>query len=339
MWVFDWGACWACRRLADTGVVLGRDELFAGWRLFFERLAADQPVVLLVEDAQHADEGLLDFLDHLVDWARGVPLFVLVFTRPELDLSRPGFGAGRNRTALTLDPMDTASMERVVDALVPGMPPAARTAITERSQGIPLFAVETVRSLIDRDVVVPQDGRYRLVGDVGELVVPDSLHALLAARLDALDPELRMLAADAAVLGSTFPAEALVAVAALGEEAVRAGLAELLRREVLEVSADPLSPQRGTYRFSQEMLRQVAHGTLSRRDRKARHLKVAAHLRATFPGDGDEVIDAIARHYLDALAAVPEDPDSAGVRSEAINALVPVRRTGRPHRGARPGRR
>ena len=167
---------------------LSREELFAGWRLFFERLAAENPVILLVEDAQYADNGLLDFLDHLIDWVRDLPVYVLVFARPELGQARPGFGAGRNRSTLTLDPLDAASMDLLVDALVPGMPQAARSKITRQAQGIPLFAVETVRSLIDRDVVQPVEGVYRLTGDVGELAVPDSLHALLAARLDALDP-------------------------------------------------------------------------------------------------------------------------------------------------------
>ena len=106
----------------DGGGPLAREELFAGWRLFFERLAAVRPVVLLVEDAQYADAGLLDFLDHLIDWARDLPVYVLVFARPELGQARPGFGAGRNRITLTLDPLDAASMDQLVDALVPGMP-------------------------------------------------------------------------------------------------------------------------------------------------------------------------------------------------------------------------
>ena len=322
----------------DGGGPLAREELFAGWRLFFERLAAEGPVVLLVEDAQYADAGLLDFLDHLIAWARDLPIFVLVFARPELGQTRPGFGIGRNRSTLTLDPLDAASMDQLVDALVPGMPPAARSAVTGQAQGIPLFAVETVRSLIDRDIVQPIEGMYRLVGDVGELPVPDSLHALLAARLDDLDPGVRRLVADAAVLGTTFPAEALIAVSGQEESVVRAALAELVRREVLTVSAEPLSPERGSYGFSQQMLRQVAYDTLSRRDRKMRHLTVAAHLRTVFPGDGEEVADVIARHYLDALAAIPDDPDAAQIRGQAIGALVRAaeraERTGAPARAA-----
>ena len=322
----------------DSGTALGREELFAGWRLFFERLSESGPVVLLVEDAQYADPGLLDFLDHLIDWVSDLPVYVLVFARPELGQVRPGFGAGRNRSMLTLDPLDPASMDALVDALVPGMPPAARAAVTSQAQGLPLFAVETVRSLIDRDIVQPVEGVYRLTGDVGELAVPDSLHALLAARLDALDPGVRRLVSDAAVLGSTFPAEALIAVSGRDELFVRTALADLVRREVLSVSADPLSPERGSYRFAQQMLRQVAYDTLSRRDRKTRHLAVAAHLRGVFAGDGEEVADVIARHYLDALSANPDDPDAADIRGQAIAALIRAgeraERTGASARGA-----
>jgi class 3 adenylate cyclase/tetratricopeptide (TPR) repeat protein len=318
----------------DGGEALSREELFAGWRLFFERLAAESPVVLLVEDGQYADAGLLDFLEHLIDWVRDLPVYVLIFARPELGQARPGFGAGRNRSTLTLDPLDAASMEALVDALVPGMPPAARAKITRQAQGIPLFAVETVRSLIDRDVVQPVEGVYRLTGDVGELAVPDSLHALLAARLDALDPDLRRLVSDAAVLGTTFPAEALIAVCGQEEAKVRATLTELVHREVLTVSADPLSPEKGSYGFAQNMLRQVTYDTLSRRDRKTRHLRVATHLRDAFPGDGEEVADVIARHYLDALEAVPDDGDAAEIRGQAVGALTRAaeraKRTGAP---------
>jgi class 3 adenylate cyclase/predicted ATPase len=322
----------------DSGASLSQGELFAGWRLFFECLAAEGPVVLLVEDAQYADAGLLDFLDHLIDWSRDLPVYVLLLARPELGQARPGFGAGRNRSTLTLDPLDPASMDELVDALVPGMAPAARLRITSQAQGIPLFAVETVRSLIDRDIVQPVEGVYRLVGDVGELAVPDSLHALLAARLDALDPGVRRLVTDAAVLGTTFPAEALIAVSGRDEPDVRAALAELVRREVFSVSADRLSPERGSYQFAQQMLRQVAYDTLSRRDRKTRHLQVAAHLRAAFAGDGEEVADVIAQHYLDALNAVPDAPDIAEIRAHAIGALIRAaeraERTGAPARAA-----
>lgn len=322
---------------SDKDSTLTRDELFAGWRRFFEQLAAVQPVAILIEDAHHAGPDLLDFLDHLVDWARELPIFVIVFARPGIDDRRAGFGAGRNRASITLDPLDTESMEEIVDALVDA-PTDARDIIVGRAQGIPLFAVETIRSLIDRDIVQPVEGRYRLVGAIGDLGVPDGLHALLAARLDVLDPVARSALSDAAVLGAAFPASAVAAVSGLDAAACATVLGELVRRELLEVSSDPLSPERGSYRFAQELLRQVAYETMSRRDRKARHLAVAAHLRQAFAGDGEEVIDAVARHYVDALAAVPDDPDAADIRERAVEALVRAgeraRRTASPRRAA-----
>jgi class 3 adenylate cyclase len=318
----------------DGSGTLPREELFAGWRLFFERLAAVNPVVLVVEDAEYADAGLLEFLEYLTDWVRNLPVFILVLARPELGLARPGFGVGHNRVTLTLDPLDDSSMAELVDVLVPGMPTPARAAITGQAQGLPLFAVETVLSLIDKDIVQPVDGSYRLVGDIGNLEVPGSLHALLAARLDALEPRVRRLVSDAAVLGTSFSAEALIGVSGQDDATVRAALAGLTRRGVLMVSADPLSPERGSYQFAQHMLRQVAYETLSRRDRKARHLTVAAHLRGAFPNDGEEVTDVIASHYLHALDAVPDDRDAGQIRAQAIAALVRAgeraERTGAP---------
>ena len=176
---------------SEAKVVFSQDELYAGWRLFFERLAQVAPVAMLVEDAQYADQSLLGFFEHLVDWTRDLSIFVILFARPGLEAIDSGYGVGRNRTTLSLDPLDDASMTLLVDSLVPGMSPAAREVITDRAQGIPLFAVETVRSLIDQGVVERDGPAYRLVQDLGALSVPGSLHALLAARLDALPAEVR----------------------------------------------------------------------------------------------------------------------------------------------------
>jgi tetratricopeptide (TPR) repeat protein len=309
--------------LDDSEHQLGREELFAGWRLFFERLAADTPVVMVLEDLQHADAGLLDFLEHLLDWTRDVPIFVLTLARPDLEARRPGWGAGRrNCTALTLDRLDDAAMRDLIEGLVPGMPLQAQAAISDRAEGIPLYAVETVRMLIDRDVVQPVDGVYRLMGHVGELAVPATLQSLLAARLDSLDPDARALVADAAVLGGSFPVDALIAVSEKPESVVRKELRELVRREVLGVRADPLSPERGQYGFVQAMFRQVAYDTLSRRERKARHLAVARHLTAVFADEGEEMAEVIATHLIDALTAVPDDPDVTELQEQAVTMLT-----------------
>jgi predicted ATPase len=323
---------------ADAGQELSREELFAGWRTWLVRLADTAPVLWLIEDLQNADVALLQFLDHLLDWARTAPIYLLGFARPELDEQHPEWSSGRNRTQLVLDPLDDASMRQLLGELVPGMPEAAVRAIADQAHGVPLFAIETIRSLIDRDIVLPRNGVYQLVGELGELDVPDSLRALLAARLDHLDPDLRALVADAAVLGDRFPAEALAAVSNRPESSLRRSLQELVQRELLTVTADPLSPQRGAYAFASELLRRVAYETLSRRDRKARHLAVAEHLRSTFGNDGEEVADVLARHLLDALDAVPEDADAEEIRQRAVIELVRAgdraEATGAPRRAA-----
>ena len=295
--------------------------MFAGWRLFFERLAVTGPVVLLVEDAQYADTALLDFVDHLTDWARNAPIYVVVFGRQELIDQRPGFGVGRNRSLVALDLLDSRSMDD------DGRRARARACLPTRSRRSPrrrkaIRCSPSKRCARSSTAMssCPRDGRYVLVGDVLDLGVPDSLHGLLAARLDALDPEARSLLADAAVLGTSFPSEALVAVSGRPADEVETILADLVRRGVLEISADPLSPQSGAYVFAQNLLRQVAYDTVSRRERKARHLAVAAHLQVTF--DGDEIMDVVARHYLDALACVENDVDDDEIRAKACDALV-----------------
>ena len=153
------------------------------------------PVVLIIEDAHHADPGLLDFCEHLLDWSLGRANLSADAGRG-LTLSRAApVGAPAVAWVATpsLDPLDAAAMGRLLDGLVPDMPAAARDAIAGRAEGIPLYAVETVRMLIDRDVVQPKEGVYRLCGDVGELTVPATLHSLLAARLDALESDARRL--------------------------------------------------------------------------------------------------------------------------------------------------
>jgi class 3 adenylate cyclase/predicted ATPase len=325
-------------RLLGLGgeAAMDQSDLFAGWRLFFEQLAAVDPVVMLVEDLHHADDGLLDFLTLLLDWSRASPIFILTFARSELTDRRPSWGSGRGSTTLVLEPLDDAAMTAMLDGLVPDLPPGAAAAIARQAEGVPLYAVETVRMLVDRDVIRPIDGVYRLVGDIGELRVPDSLHSLLSARLDSLAPLARQLVADAAVLGSTFPAEALVQLSGRSAAEVRAVLDDLVRREVFTVRADPLSPERGQFAFVQTLLRQVAYDTLSRRERKARHLAVAEHLSSMV--GGEEVADVVAGHLVDALEAVPGDPDVPELRSRAAASLTRAgeraARTGAPRSAA-----
>jgi class 3 adenylate cyclase/predicted ATPase len=307
--------------VAEPG--LSREELFAGWRLWFERLTEDAPVLLVVEDLQWADDGLLDFLDQLIDWSAEAAIFVLTLSRPEVLTRRPTWGSGRrNAVTVMLDRLPDPAMQQLLDELVPGLPADVRDRIVGQADGIPLYAVELVRSLIDRDLVQPIDGVYRLVGAVDALEVPASLTSLVAARIDTLPADERALVQGLAVLGGTFPRPAITAVSDLPADELDGLLADLIRREILRVRSDRLSPERGQYAFTQTLLRQVAYDTLSRRDRKVRHLAVAEHLRRTFADDGEEMSEVIAQHYLDAYNAVPDDGDADQVRAQASTAFA-----------------
>jgi class 3 adenylate cyclase/tetratricopeptide (TPR) repeat protein len=307
--------------LGLPGVELNRDELFAGWRLFFERLAEQLPVALVFEDLHWADPGLLDFIDQLLDWSGGHPIFILTFARPELADRRAGWATGRrNATTLYLEPLPTGVIAALLDDLVAGLPEAVRDRIVESSEGIPLYAMETVRSLIDRDIVVPREGVYTLVGEVGELDVPTSLASLIAARLDALTTAERSLVQDLSVLGGGFSRAAIGAISGIPDDDLDEVLASLVRKELLTVRTDKLSPDRGQYVFAQTVLRTVAYDMLSKKQRKSRHLAVAAHLRATFDDDGEDVAEVVAAHYREALLAAENDPDVEQIRHDTIAA-------------------
>jgi class 3 adenylate cyclase/tetratricopeptide (TPR) repeat protein len=299
-----------------------RQDLFAAWRLLFERLAEQSPVLLVFEDLQWADAALLDFVEYLLEWSRMHPIFVLALTRPELAERRAGFGAGgRNATTLSLEPLSSAAMEELLDGFVPGLPDDLRARILERAEGVPLYAVETVRMLLDRELLTREGDVYRPTGTIKALDVPETLHALVAARLDGLEPEERRVLQDAAVLGKSFTKGGLAAVSGLGEQGLEPLLGSLVRKEVLSVEADPRSPERGQYAFLQDLLKQIAYETLARADRKAKHLAAAELLEGAATGTEQELIEVVAAHYLDAYQAMPDAPDAADVRRKAAERL------------------
>jgi class 3 adenylate cyclase/tetratricopeptide (TPR) repeat protein len=297
----------------------GRDALFTAWRTFFERIAAAAPTVLVFEDLQWADAGVIDFVEHLLEWSAGYPLYLVTLARPELLERRPDWGAGRRDfLALSLDPLPDEAMHELLTGLVPGIPEAAANAVVARADGIPLYAVETVRMLIAEGRLEERDGIYVPTGPLDALAVPETLQALIAARLDALDPADRSLLQDAGVLGQSFSAAALAAVSGRDEAEVEARLRALARREVVTLVTDPRSPERGQWTFSQALIREVAYGSLGRRDRRARHLAAARYFEAI---EGPEVAGALAYHYLDAYRAAPEGAEGEAVAGQARIAL------------------
>jgi tetratricopeptide (TPR) repeat protein len=295
-----------------------REDLHSAWRLFFERMAETGPVVLLFEDLHWADAALLDFVEYLLDWSRSHPLYVLTLSRPELGERHPTFGTRiRNSTALTLEPLDDAAMDSLLHGLVPGLPEELWVTIRDRADGIPLYAIETVRMLLDRGLLERDGDGFRVSGPVEALEVPETLHALIAARLDGLEALERRVLEDAAVLGKTFTQRGLAAVSGSAAANLEPILASLVRKELLTLQTDPRSPERGQYGFLQALVQRVAYETLARRDRKARHLAAAGFLEREAGLDPDEIAEVIAAHYLDAHAADPAADDADVVKAQA----------------------
>ena len=293
----------------------GREELFAAWRTLFERIAAQAPTVLVFVDMHWADQGLLDFVEDLLAWARTSPIFVVALARPELLERRPDWGSAvRSLTRINLEPLVAPEMAQLLDGLVPGLPEEAVARIVERSEGIPLYAVETVRMLLDTGSVVPEDDHYVLHGDLSELAVAETLHALIAARLDANSPEDRSLIQDGAVLGLSFTLEALAAVSGRDVAQLEEPLDRLTRRQLLMPDNDPRSPERGQHRFVQALLREVAYQSLAKPDRRARHLAAARYFESL--GE-DELAGVLANHYLDAYRTSREGPEADAVAAQA----------------------
>jgi class 3 adenylate cyclase/tetratricopeptide (TPR) repeat protein len=298
-----------------------QENLFAAARMFFERLGAAGPTVLLFEDIHWADSALLDFIEYLIEWSRDVPLFVLTHARPELTDRRPTWGSGkRNFTSIFLEPLPTDAMATLLTGPVPGLSDELRERILERAEGVPFYAVETVRMLLDRGILVREGNAYRLTGDIETLEVPETLHALIAARLDGLTSEERRIVQQAAVLGRTFTLRGLASVSGLPEPDLESVLGSLIRKEIFSLRADPLSPERGQYGFLQDLVKKVAYDTLSRRERKTLHLASAAFLLSL--GDEDEIVEVVASHYVDAYRAAPDDADAKELRDRARAMLV-----------------
>ena len=307
--------------LAET-TVREKEDLFSAWRLFFERLADDGPCVMVFDDMQWADPALLDFVDYLLDWSRNHPLFILTLTRPELLERRPNWGTGRSADSIYLGALSQADMQELMRGLVPGLSPEATAKILDRAEGVPLYAVETVRMLLDRGLLVREGDEYRPAGPIETLEVPETLHALIAARLDGLSAEERKLIQDASVLGKTFTKQGVGALSGFAEDELDELLTSLTRKEFLTIQADPRSPERGQYGFLQDLVKLVAYETLSKKDRKARHLAAAASLERTWGPEDGEIVEVLASHYLEAFRAFPDAPDAPEIKAKARQALV-----------------
>ncbi len=277
-----------------------RAEAFAAWRQFFETLAEQRPLVFVVDDLHWADENLLDFVDHLVDWASSVPILVVCTARPELLERRPAWGGGKlNALTISVSPLSDDETDRLLSELLEhaSMPAATRAELLGRAGGNPLYAEQYARILRER-------------GELREL--PETVQAIVAARLDLLEPEQKALLQDAAVLGKTFWTGGLAAVSGLDRRTIEELLHGLERRDFVRRERRSTVVEETQYAFLHLLVRDVAYAQLPRAERAGRHRRAAKWIASL--GRPDQHSEMLAHHYLQAL----ELSEAAGLDTSAL---------------------
>lgn len=295
-------------------------ENFAAWRRFLETMAARGPAVVVFDDMHWAQPGVLAFLEDLARHLSDVPVLLIVVARPELREEHPDIAAGSPWVDIELHPLSADETRRFVGFLAGTAAAEIEPAVAERSGGNPFFTEELVRLLRERSLLLdaPAAGRRKAAATV----LPDSLAALVAARLDALDPDLKDLLSDAAVVGQTFWPAALAATGETDPSAVDQRLGDLAQREFIR--RVPVSSLAGEteYSFWHGLTREVAYAALPRGVRAAKHAAVARWIEGgELRGAAAEIL---AHHYASAqeLAEAAGDSELAGRLTEpTIHAL------------------
>ncbi|MGE5226548.1 MAG: ATP-binding protein [Planctomycetaceae bacterium] len=302
-----------------------RAELHGAWRSFFTALALDGPVVVVVEDIHWADPALLDLLEELADRVPG-PVLFLAPSRPDLTATRPTWGGGRrNTSSVALDPLTSEEADELVSLLlsVDDLPPSVHDRILERVEGNPFYLEEVIRQLIDAGLIVRDADRWRATEGVEEVEIPDTVQAVLASRIDLLDPQDKRILQAAAVVGRVFWPGAVSALTGLGQSDLAEPMRRLEDREL--VFSRPGSSLAGEPEliFKHILTRDVAYESIPRRERPASHAVVAGWLERSAPDRLAEFAELLAYHY--ATAATPVDgsaPPEDALRTAALRWLL-----------------
>jgi class 3 adenylate cyclase/tetratricopeptide (TPR) repeat protein len=293
-----------------------RDEAFSAWRRLFEALAEQHPLVLVFDDAHWADDGLLDFVDNLADWATAVPLLIVVTARPELLGRRPGWGGGkRNASTVSLAALSHEETAQLLGSLLDQMllPAELQSEVLSRADGNPLYAEQYVRMLQERKLLVRGPTGWQLE-QRGELPLPETVQGMIAARLDALSPEEKDLLQNAAVVGKVFWRASLVAIGDGSPGELEEPLHTLERKEFIRRDRRSAVAGETQYAFLHLLVRDVAYGQIPRARRAEKHRRAAEWIEALAPDRSDDRAEMLAHHYREALAFA----EAAGVEAESI---------------------
>jgi class 3 adenylate cyclase/tetratricopeptide (TPR) repeat protein len=316
----------------------GRHETFAAWRRFFEALAQRQPLVLVFEDIHWADEGLLEFVDHLAASVHGVPLLVLCTARPAIFERHPGWGGGQpNSTLISLGPLSDEDTTELVAATLPDrarLPEEVEAAVLARAEGNPLYAEEYARMLVDRGFLGSHGWELERPS---ELPLPESVQGIIAARLDALPPEEKGLLQDAAVFGRIFSLGAVASMTGSPRYTIDERLAMLEQKQLVRREDVPAAAGQIMYAFHHALVRDVAYAQIPRARRAEKHRRAATWIE-TLKSERQDLDEMLAHHYHSALVfaqAAGQDTSElvqrtrvalwdAGERALALNSFEPA---------------
>ncbi len=260
---------------------------FAAWRRLLEGIAERGPTVLVFEDLHWAGPELLDFIDHLVDWARDVQLLVVATARPELLTQRQTWGGGKtNAFTVTLPPLTDDETAALVHSLLDTavLPAELQRAVLERAGGNPLYAEEFARLVAE--------------GREPDLL-PENVQGIVAARLDTLAPEEKKLLQDAAVVGKVFWLGALAALGGVERWTLEERLHALEQREFVRRERTSSVTGELEFAFRHVLVRDVAYGQIPRADRAEKHRLAAEWIESL--GRADDHAEMVAHHYVTAL--------------------------------------
>jgi class 3 adenylate cyclase/tetratricopeptide (TPR) repeat protein len=304
------------------------EEAFWAVRKLLEAVARSRPLVLVLEDLHWAEPTLLDLVEYLVGWSRGAPILVLVLARPDLLDLRPGWpgehlhleplGGGEVQTLLG-NLLGTAELDHEIGA-----------RIEHAAEGNPLFVEELVRMLLEEGALVLDGGRW-VARDLGELPIPPSIQALLAARLDHLDPEERSILQCASVIGKQFWWSAVAELAPPDvRDRVSSRLHALVRKRLIFPAESTSFVNEDSFRFGHILVCDAAYASLPKERRAELHMRLAGWL------DRRGAYEEIRGHHLERayitraeLGPIDDETRELGNRAAALLASAGRRALGR----------
>jgi tetratricopeptide (TPR) repeat protein len=287
----------------------------AAWRFMFTALSAQAPVVTIIEDIHWADPALLDILEEMTEKVKG-PLLLVCPARPELTERRPGWGGGRrNQTSIYLDPLTPADSDTLVGLLlaIADLPAGVRRSIMDTAEGNPFFLEEIVRHLIDQGHLIRKEDTWVASSEIGEVSIPDTVQAVLAARIDLLEPMEKRVLQRAAVVGRIFwPSPVARLLDAVGD--VGPVLDHLEERELIQSRLGSSLAGEPEYIFKHVLTREVAYEMLPRRERGAAHAEVATWIEESTGDRAGELVELVAYHWAEAYHAAEDDSRTSSER-------------------------